>query len=93
MFNTSSDVETLLRIGAEVEVFLVIPDACRVFVVGVTIVVVDILTVLAVQELTVSTLEVNLQPSLGEGYCPEVGSADAYLWDGLGIGAFGKSTY
>ena len=92
VLNACGHVEKLLWIGAEVEVLLVVPDACGVFVVDVCVVVIDILAVLAIQELSIATLKVNLQPAVGVGHCPEVAGSNAYLWNGLGISALGEGT-
>ena len=60
MLNACGDKDWFLRIGAEVEVFLVIPDACSIYVVYDAVGIKGILAILAVYEFAVAAVKVYL---------------------------------
>ena len=89
MFYTSRNEEALLRVGTEVEVFLVVQGTCNVFAVN-GILAEHILTIVTVHELAIAEVCIDLQPALRVRNRPETVSADVNLGYGLGVIAFGE---
>ena len=89
MFDANGDEDGFLGIAAQIQVFLVVPDVLGVGPVDVVLLEL-VLAEPAVQELTVAEVEIDLQPFLGIGHCPESLGAEVHLREGLRVGALHK---
>ena len=92
MFCANHGKEALFGVGTEVEMLLVVIGARGVHTVGAAGLAIPVFAITAVQKLTITKVEVDLQPLLGVRNRPEIIGTQMDLWDGLGIGAFDKRT-
>ena len=92
MFDADGDEDGLFRIAADIEVFLVVENACGVVPVAATLPIELLFAIVAVHEFSIAEISTHLHPALGIGHRPETVCAHMHLRYGFGVIAFGERT-